>query len=374
METKIVLGSLFGDEGKGVSVQWLCKNAVAEGKRPLVIRYTGGSQAGHTVENIVDNKNVRHVFSSFGSASLMNIPTLYKNTALIDPICIVNEWNVLKAKGIVQPLYNIENAMIITPYDVEANRNSAKNLSDGTCGKGVYMAWKRSNSGAKFTINDNPEIILAKSAEYYNVERYKPYDEMFLSAFNNVKKNQIDIDINDYDTLVYESTQGLLLDAKLGFLPHVTATLTGLQYLTKEELKNADVYLAMRTYLTRHGNGYIPQMIDNYNLNDKSETNVLNQYQGNFKTGIFDFDLLNEAIKRHNFNDYPETNFNLTITHLDTCLNNQKFIYKYNNDILSEIINTKQEYNKILEIYKNKISLKIRNTYYCDSSVGEFEK
>ena len=38
----IVLGSLFGDEGKGNSVQWLCKKALIDGKKPLVIRFSGG--------------------------------------------------------------------------------------------------------------------------------------------------------------------------------------------------------------------------------------------------------------------------------------------------------------------------------------------
>ena len=53
----IVLGSLFGDEGKGNSVQWLCKKALEEGKNPLVIRFSGGAQAGHRVIN----PHCRHV-------------------------------------------------------------------------------------------------------------------------------------------------------------------------------------------------------------------------------------------------------------------------------------------------------------------------
>lgn len=38
-EVKIVLGSAFGDEGKGVTVQYLCKEAIDKGKKPLVIRF-----------------------------------------------------------------------------------------------------------------------------------------------------------------------------------------------------------------------------------------------------------------------------------------------------------------------------------------------
>ena len=46
---KIVIGSTFGDEGKGNVVQWLCQQALNEGKRVAVCRYSGGPQAAHTV-------------------------------------------------------------------------------------------------------------------------------------------------------------------------------------------------------------------------------------------------------------------------------------------------------------------------------------
>ncbi len=322
MNRKIVLGSLFGDEGKGVCVNYLCKKALNEGLRPLVVRFTGGPQAAHTV----DEGGIRHIFSSFGSATLLGVPTLYRNTALIDPICIVNELNVLNAKGI-NPVYDFSSGIIITPYDVDFNRNDKKTLSDGTCGKGVWASLKRSRTGRRFTLSDNPETILAECASYYGVERCKEFDDMFTNAFNFVRQTQTIINENDYDTIIYEGTQGLLLDAQLGFLPNVTATNTGLQYLSENELNGAEVYLATRTYLTRHGNGYTPQQVDNYNLADKSESNVYNGYQGNFKTGVFDFDLLNEAFTRHRLKDYKNVDYHLFITHLDTLERNGCFYY-----------------------------------------------
>lgn len=322
MNRKVVLGSLFGDEGKGVCVNYLCHKALKDGKRPLVVRFTGGPQAAHTV----DEGGIRHVFSSFGSATLLGVPTLYRNTALIDPVCIVNELNVLKNKGI-NPVYDFSAGIIITPYDVDFNRNDKKTLSDGTCGKGVWASLVRSRSGKCFTLSDNPETILAECASYYGVERCKEFDDMFTEAFNFVNKTQTIINENDYDTIIYEGTQGLLLDAELGFLPNVTATNTGLQYLTEHELNGAEVYLATRTYLTRHGNGYTPQQVDGYDLADKSESNVYNGYQGNFKTGVFDFDLLNEAFSRHSLNEYKTVDFKLFITHLDTLERNGYFCF-----------------------------------------------
>jgi adenylosuccinate synthase len=254
------------------------------------------------------------------------VPTLYKNTALIDPICIVNEYNVLIDKGIT-PKFNVSAAKIITPYDVEFCRNEKKTLSDGTCGKGVYATLVRSNQVKSFTMSDNPQEILSSAVKYYNTTHCKEFDEMFLSAFETVKKLQSEIVANDYDTIIYEGTQGLLLDADLGFQPFVTATNTGLQTFSVAELENAEVYLVMRTYLTRHGNGYSPKQVENYDLNDETESNVFNGFQGDFKTGVFDFDLLNEAFKRHGLKNYKSVKYSLFITHLDTIEKNGRLIY-----------------------------------------------
>ena len=46
---KIVIGSTFGDEGKGNVVQWLCQQALNAGKKVAVVRYSGGPQAAHTI-------------------------------------------------------------------------------------------------------------------------------------------------------------------------------------------------------------------------------------------------------------------------------------------------------------------------------------
>ena len=362
MDKKIVLGSLFGDEGKGVCVQELCRKALSEGKRPLVVRFCGGPQAAHTVFF----NGLTHIFSSFGSGTLLNVPTLYVKTSLIDPICIVNEYNVLINKGIT-PQFDVCSAKIITPYDVEFCRNDKKTLSDGTCGKGVYAALLRSNSEKCFTLNDNPNEILKSVVKYYNTTRYKEYDELFVNAIEKVRVLNTKICVNDYDTIIYEGTQGLLLDSDLGFQPFVTATNTGLNNFDFEDLQNAEVYLVMRTYLTRHGNGYLPYQVENYNLNDESESNVYNGFQGNFKTGVFDFDLLNEAFLRHKLNKYENVKFNVFLTHLDTIEKNGKFIFLKDKKLMEvEYQNCEQIKNLFAE---NIFSIGVRNFYFSTNSM-----
>lgn len=68
MEVKIVLGYTFGDEGKGVTVQWLCKKAIEEGKRPIVVRFSGGPQAAHTI----NHNGIEHICSSFGKGYILH--------------------------------------------------------------------------------------------------------------------------------------------------------------------------------------------------------------------------------------------------------------------------------------------------------------
>ena len=87
IRNQIVLGSLFGDEGKGNVVQWLCMNSY----KPLVIRFSGGPQAGHRVVY----KGKSHVCSSWGSGVLLGVPTCLYKEVFIDPICIYNEYKVL---------------------------------------------------------------------------------------------------------------------------------------------------------------------------------------------------------------------------------------------------------------------------------------
>lgn len=139
MEVKIVLGLLFGDEGKGNTVQWLCKKALEEGKRPCVVRFSGGPQAGHTVRH----NGITHVCSSYGSGVLLGVPTLYIG-GLIDPLCVANEKKVLEDKGVkVPPLYMDKSIIAITPYDVADQQKWAEDNPHRTCGKGVMSALNR---------------------------------------------------------------------------------------------------------------------------------------------------------------------------------------------------------------------------------------
>lgn len=311
-EIKVVLGFAFGDEGKGNTVQWLCKQAIAEGKKPLVIRFSGGAQAGHRVIH----NGISHICSSYGSGVLLGVPTLWlaENT-FIDPCAIELERQALIKETSKDPGYpyiinNFPYPRKVHPYDMLSNRSDEKTIKDGSCGKGIYACFKRFQS-------DNASPI-----EFYSDIHDDELCKLYKEADRKVTRwnNEHFIDINDYDTLIFEGSQGLLLDMDNGFMPHCTPSHTGLNGIPNKYLtSNTEVYLVTRAYLTRHGNGYEPDLefIVKKAFNLDEPTNVDTGCQGRFKRGVLDIDLLNRAIDRHHLDNYP-CKFNVVINHLNT--------------------------------------------------------
>lgn len=142
-------------------------------------------------------------------------------------------------------------------------------------------------------------------------------------VFGDLTKDMYDDFMPQVDTVIWEGSQGLLLDMERGFMPHCTPSKVGLNGIQEKCLENAEVYLVMRPYLTRHGNGYNPYSMDldtYFTLEEPSNTN--DGPQGEFKTGPFDYTLFKRAIERHCLDNYRETyhcKFNIVITHWD-CL------------------------------------------------------
>lgn len=336
MEIKIVLGHAFGDEGKGVTVQYLCKKAIDEGKKPLVIRFSGGPQAAHTIQN----NGITHVCSSYGSGVLLGVPTFIIKSAYFDPVCAQNEYNVLKEKmKVVPPLWVSYDTNLITYYDVMSGRNDIKVITDGTCGKGIYPTFKRTQvdqiMSTAYDALQAPETVIDSIKEYYGGDNYPDLFKAFLGALNsNFWNTANDAIISFFDVLIFEGSQGLLLDMESGYYPNVTPSKVGLNGVPEHLLKDAELYLVERTYLTRHGNGYNPcKRTFNFRLDNKFETNIFNEYQGKFKVGIYDFDLLYDAINRAHIDNYVmmyNIHPNLVITHFDLLDDVDEFHYKKN--------------------------------------------
>lgn len=324
MNSQAVIGLGFGDEGKGTFTAYLCSQA----ENPIVVRYSGGHQAGHTVVT----KDNHHIFSSFGSGTLQNVPTYWSQYCTFYPTAFLNELDVLNKKGITPKIFVNNKCPITTLYDLYANQCDNNNLTHGSCGVGF---------GATIAREENHYSLLFEDLFYNSVlkiklEAIKEYYKM-KGPFNDFLedcKQAINIAIptgnmpTGYDTYIYEGSQGLLLDKDIGFFPNVTRSNTGLKNIYPTYCM-PEVFLVTRAYQTRHGNGPMTNENISHNiLTNPNETNQEHKYQGKFRRSLLDLDLIEYAIKKDNYLNDETVNKSLVITCLDHIENDYRFTHE----------------------------------------------
>lgn len=287
----IVVGLGYGDEGKGLTTSFLCN----ETENPLVVRFNGGHQAGHTVVY----KGKRHVFSGFGSGALQGVPTYWSSYCTFYPPSFMREYKLLPYPVIyVNPL-----CPVTTPFDIDFNRSSEEKTQHGSVGMGFGATIQRQEDNYKLFVQDLfYESILKEKlkaiANYYTIFNPEKDIEEFLQSVKevrNVIRLADDSIIGNY-TPIFEGAQGILLDMDFGFFPNVTRSNTTTKNALSIYPSAQEVYYVTRSYLTRHGNGYMPDEKELYLVNDKEETNKSHPYQGEFRKTHLNLDLLNYAL------------------------------------------------------------------------------
>lgn len=326
MNCQAVIGAGFGDEGKGKVVSYLCSHL----EKPLVIRFSGGHQAGHHV--VIDN-NLSHVFSNFGSGTLQGIDTYWSKYCTIDPVGILNELDILKKKGVNPALYIDGKCPVTTPMDKRQNLKWNNLHEHGTCGVGFGQTLKREEDRYSLLFSDlfnksvfNIKLNLIK--RYYDVDsnnnniEYRKYldqinnfvlDCISLIASEHIKITDSFPD-NGYSDYLFEGSQGLLLDQDVGFFPHVTRANTGTKNILSMGF-NPYVYLVTRAYQTRHGNGPMTNESLEHNIKPNPfEQQEKDGTQGKFRVSPLDLDLLKYGIER---DDHIKSNSYTLVT---TCM------------------------------------------------------
>ncbi|MCO6500060.1 MAG: adenylosuccinate synthetase [Vicingus serpentipes] len=339
MVVHVVIGAGFGDEGKGHTVNEL----VSLYKDPLVVRFNGGPQAGHTVIH----NGIRHVFSHFGSGTLQGAKTFWSKFCPVEPGAFIQEYNKLNSVGITPEIIVDPLCPIITPFDRYVNQE--RDNGNGTCGIGVGPCIARTKTTPyklyvrdlrnKYVFNKKLDSILdyycSTSKPFLYCDEERQLFEQY--AFELHKRITVANKIpSRTKTLIFEGAQGLLLDQEIGFFPHVTRSYTGSQ--------NARVLLAewginvytcfhyvTRPYLTRHGNGPLPYEDEYflYYLKDEviqNETNILNKWQGKFRYAPFNLPLLKYAVhadmdRYMNNGKHPTNKFLIKLTCQDHFIN-----------------------------------------------------
>ncbi|MGY0408923.1 MAG: adenylosuccinate synthetase, partial [Polaribacter sp.] len=287
-KANIVIGLGWGDEGKGITTDYLCSKAT----NPIVIRFSGGQQAGHTV--MIGDK--KHIFSNFGAGTLRGVPTYFSEYTTFYPKTILKEKLVLKEKGIKNPQLILHPlAKMTTPFDVFANRNCDNNLAHGTCGLGIGKTMKRNEGPYKLYAIDllhktNLLLKLEQIGKYYENLGYD-FDadiqeemESFIEAVMDLSWDVQDYNfLKNYDELIFEGSQGVLLDMDHGVFPNVTYSNTTSKnvhiLLDKLQVYQREIFYITRCYHTRHGAGFFNKNKSIDLVNNEEETCVYNKYQ-----------------------------------------------------------------------------------------------
>jgi len=317
---KSVIGIGFGDEGKGLVTNYLDGD--------LVVRFSGGQQAAHNVV-IGDNS---HIFSNFGSGTMKGIPTYWSRFCTVDPIGMMNELDGLKKIGINPVLYIDGDSPITTPYDKFHNVNNIDDINHGTCGVGVGSTIDREEHFYHLTFSDIfkswvLDTKLENIQKFYDVDIPDDVMEEFIISCHEMVISEnfiltygIPTKYDVSDNIIFEGSQGLLLDQHYGFFPHVTRSNTGTKNIMEilKDRKNYtnEIYLVTRAYQTRHGNGPMTNVSIDFNINNVNETNINNERQGKFRKSVLDLSLLEYGINKDKY-IRESKNKNLVITCLD---------------------------------------------------------
>lgn len=302
-KAQIVIGLGFGDEGKGITTDFLA----SQNPEAMVIRFSGGQQAAHTV--MIDDK--KHVHSSYASGALRGLPSYFTEHCTVHPVFLLNERKELMTKRGNTELHIHPLAKVTTPFDVWQNRTNARNLEHGTCGKGIGATMKRHESPYKLFAIDliaPREMLMEKLkgiAYYYGFADEKEVDELLLPFLEAI--DSIDWKINDYtwlasfNHLIFEGSQGILLDMDHGVFPNVTYAHTtsknAYEICKLLKIEDIEMYYVTRSYATRHGNGWMSNEKEIVLKNNDEETCIFNEYQKELRFGNLDYQLLNYALK-----------------------------------------------------------------------------
>ena len=278
MSTKVVIGAQWGDEGKGKTIDILA------GKSDVVVRTSGGNNAGHTIETDGVTYKLHLLPSGILNPRTLNIIGM---GVVIDPKVLLEEIDGMESQGISTKNLRIDSrAHVIMPYHIELDALSEKARGKGDIGttkKGIgpcYMD-KTERSGIRMCDMINPEKFRTMVCENLKIKNKiielvyggTPVDaEAVISEYSAYAKRLAPY-VTDttpilYDSIksgkevLFEGAQGILLDIDLGTYPYVTSSHPisgGVCVGSGIGPKDIDECIGiLKGYTTRVGNGPFP--------------------------------------------------------------------------------------------------------------------
>jgi adenylosuccinate synthase len=279
MANTVIIGTQWGDEGKGKIVDLLAEHA------DVVVRFQGGNNAGHTMV-AAGEQFISHLVPS---GILQQKTCLIGNGLVVDPAVLVEEIDYLTGKGVPVTPENLrisDRAQVIMPWHRKMDVAREKKVGDkkiGTTGRGIGPAYedKVARTGIRFvdlidpeTLDDLVRTVVAEKnfiLQHYLSEaplnadailaEYKGYADRLAPHVANVSVI-MDEALRRGEQILFEGAQGTHLDIDHGTYPFVTSSNTvsgnacagagiGPGALT-------DVMGIVKAYTTRVGQGPFP--------------------------------------------------------------------------------------------------------------------
>ncbi|NRF68594.1 adenylosuccinate synthase [Aquincola sp. S2] len=240
----VVVGTQWGDEGKGKVVDWLTDHAQG------VVRFQGGHNAGHTL--VI--KGVKTALQLIPSGIMREgVPCYIGNGVVVDPVHLLMEIERLEAIGVEvrSRLFVSESCPLIMPFHVEVDRarealrESSGAGKIGTTGKGIGPAYEDKVARRALRVQDlkHPERFAKKLRELLELHNFalagylkgqalefQPIYDQAMKVAEALKPMLADVGYRihnasrDGANLLFEGAQGTLLDIDHGTYPYVTSS------------------------------------------------------------------------------------------------------------------------------------------------------
>ena len=272
-KVSVVLGTFFGDEGKGKIIDYLSTDA------DVSVRCSGGNNAGHTI--VVNGK--KFAFHLIPSGILNpNTKAIIGNGVVIDPKVLIDEINTLHASGFsTNNLFISNKAHVIMPYHIVLDKLLEDSRGDdkiGTTARGIGPAYcdKYERSGIRFedfftpkfreiakrNICNKNKILQAFGYDLLDadsiISEYEDYAKI-LAPYMKDTINIIHQSLDDGKNVLCEGAQATLLDIDFGTYPFVTSSspsIGGVCTGTGVSPKDiGEVYGVLKAYSSKVGAG-----------------------------------------------------------------------------------------------------------------------
>ena len=283
MANVVVVGSQWGDEGKGKIVDWLSERA------DVVVRFQGGHNAGHTL--VIDG--VTYKLSLLPSGIVRkNKLSIIGNGVVIDPWALMTEIENIAKLGVEVSPENLriaENATLILPLHRnldQAREKAAGNAKIGTTGRGIGPAYEDKTARRAIRVGDlaDTDVLvdkveallfhhnaLLRGLEMPEIDGDELLAELhkmapLLLPYASTVWQDLDEMRRKGHRILFEGAQGTMLDVDHGTYPFVTSsnTVAGQAAIGSGQGPNAIDYVLgiTKAYTTRVGSGPFPTELE----------------------------------------------------------------------------------------------------------------